>query len=269
MTALRWLTAVGAAGAVLLLGAAGSSAPQDDPPSAPLARSGSLAAAAYRALPLRGFDVRVHPALVDGDRSEDGARALDALDRDLGDVLDQTPASRHAFLRSVPIFVGVADPVAPCACYHPSAGWLERNGFDPGKAKAVEITSARTYLDWRRQQPSMVLHELAHALHDQELRAEEPRLEAALAAIRERGVYDETLRWSGARDRHYALSNVDEYFAETTEALLGVNDFHPFVRAELMEVDPAGAALVRALWDGTPAAPEEVSEQGSSGGGGD
>ncbi len=211
-------------------------------------RSGSLRASAYVLRPVRGFDVRMAPDLIDGDQAEVGARALDALDRDLGDVLDQTPAIRHDFLRSVPIYLGVADPVAPCACYHPSARWLERNGFDPAKARSVEISSARTFVDWRRHQPSMVLHELAHALHDQVLRPEQPRLEAALEAVRSRGSYDQTLRWSGAIASHYALTTVDEYFAETTESLLGVNDFYPFVRAELLGVDPEGAALVAALW---------------------
>ena len=234
---------------------------QDEPGTTSGRRSGTLPAAEYRPRPLRGFDVRVHPALLEGEHAEVGGRALDALARDLGDVLDQTPAARHGFLRSVPLFLGVADPVAPCACYHPSARWLERNGFDPAKARAVEITSARTYVDWRRHQPSMVLHELAHALHDQRLRPEQPRLEAALAAVRARGVYDRTLRWSGAEDRHYALNNVDEYFAETTEALFGVNDFHPFVRAELLEVDPRGAALVRALWEGREATEAEGRER--------
>jgi len=215
-------------------------------------RSGSLPASEYVPRPIRGFDVRVAPSLIDGEEDDVGARALDALDRDLGDVLDQTPAARHAFLTSVPIFLSVADPVAPCACYHPSASWLERNGFDPAKGGAVEITSARTYLDWRRHQASMVLHELAHALFNQKVWSERRRVEAALAAVRERGVYDRTLRWSGAEDRHYALNDLNEYFAETTEALYGVNDFYPFVRAELLEVDPLGAALVRSLWEERP-----------------
>jgi hypothetical protein len=41
---------------------------------------------------------------------------------------------------------------------------------------------------------------------------------------------------------------VDEYFAELSEAYFWVNDFYPFVRAELREHDPAGYAAVEAAW---------------------
>ena len=48
--------------------------------------------------------------------------------------------------------------------------------------------------------------------------------------------------------RHYALNNDEEYFAETTEAYFGKNDFFPFERAELKEFDPTGYALMEEVW---------------------
>jgi hypothetical protein len=48
--------------------------------------------------------------------------------------------------------------------------------------------------------------------------------------------------------KHYGLSNHKEYFAESTEAYFGVNDFYPFVRAELNEHDPAMYALLEKIW---------------------
>ncbi len=225
-------------------------------PARTVRRSGTQFADEYVPRPILGFDVRFVRSLDSGDdRGELGARVAVAMERDLGDLLEQLPSQRHAFLRSVPIFVGVADPVAPCACYHPSAQWLARNGFDPRKAGSVEIASAATFLDWRGGQPSMLMHELAHAFHDQVLGKGHPGVIDALAAVRERGVHDSTLRNNARVDRHYALSNADEYFAETTESLFGVNDFYPFVRAELLHVDREGAALVAELW-GAPLAHE-------------
>ena len=36
----------------------------------------------------------------------------------------------------------------------------------------------------------------------------------------------------------YAATRMEEYFAESCEAYFAVNDFYPFVRAELREYDP-------------------------------
>ena len=44
------------------------------------------------------------------------------------------------------------------------------------------------------------------------------------------------------------LSNHKEYFAESTESYLGVNDFYPFVRAELKEYDPDMFSLMEMIW---------------------
>ena len=54
--------------------------------------------------------------------------------------------------------------------------------------------------------------------------------------------------YTGRTVRHYALSNHKEYFAESTEAYLGVNDFYPFVRAELKVHDPKMFGLMEKFW---------------------
>ena len=48
--------------------------------------------------------------------------------------------------------------------------------------------------------------------------------------------------------KHYGLNNHKEYFAESTEAYLGVNDFYPFVRAELQKHDPRMYKVMEAVW---------------------
>ena len=53
---------------------------------------------------------------------------------------------------------------------------------------------------------------------------------------------------TGRKVRHYGLNNQMEYFAEATEAYFGVNDFYPFVRAELKAIDPEGFSLMEAVW---------------------
>ena len=48
--------------------------------------------------------------------------------------------------------------------YHPDAGWLRDHGVNPEKASCVELANVRNFLEWTREQPSMLLHELAHCL---------------------------------------------------------------------------------------------------------
>jgi hypothetical protein len=39
-----------------------------------------------------------------------------------------------------------------------------------------------------------------------------------------------------------------EYFAESSEAFFGKNDFYPFVRSELKQHDPEMFELLKTLW---------------------
>jgi hypothetical protein len=56
------------------------------------------------------------------------------------------------------------------------------------------------------------------------------------------------LDYAGRRRKAYAASNVEEYFAEATEAFFGTNDFYPFVRPELREHDPELFRVLERIW---------------------
>jgi len=129
----------------------------------------------------------------------------------------------------------------PCMAYHPSAQWLRQHDFNPAMARGIEIGNARTFLDWPKQQPWMVLHELV-------LGFDEPRIREAFAAARQSGVYDTVLHLNGKKQRHDALKNHQEYFAESIVAFFGANDFYPFVRAEFAAVDPHMYGLLKRIW---------------------
>jgi dipeptidyl-peptidase-4 len=94
----------------------------------------------------------------------------------------------------------------------------------------------------------MVLHELAHAYHDQVLTFQHPGIQGAYREAKKGGAYDSVLRISGMKERHYAMTDPQEYFAEGTEAYFGTNDFYPFVRAELRVHDPKLFHLLEELW---------------------
>jgi len=174
---------------------------------------------------------------------------LKLLQVKLYDIRRVVPDPALARLRAIPIWVELDDDkFDPCCCYHVSAQWLREHGFHPEKAQSVEICNAARFLDWSGQQPFMILHELAHGFHDREFGYDEPRILAAYRKAKESGRYEKVLRYTGRTERHYALNNQMEYFAEATEAYFGVNDFYPFVHAELRQFDPVAYDLLREIW---------------------
>jgi hypothetical protein len=205
------------------------------------------ATANYDTESIEGWTVHVARGLRDEAR---GPAALELLRVKLFDITRAVPAAPLARLREVPIWLSIADDVAPCACYHPSADWLKEHGHDPAKAKGVEICNLENFLGWTHEQPSMVLHELTHAYHDRVLGYGEARVAAAFERAKSSGLYDSVLRYTGAKERHYALTNSQEFLAEMTESWFGTNDFWPFVRAELETADPETAKLLRDIWGG-------------------
>src|SRR5262245_54410140 len=112
----------------------------------------------YESREVEGWTVRVHKKLTT-DEADTGQKALELLRVKLYDVARVVPAGPLAKLREIPIWLEHDnDAKTPCACYHPDAGWLEKNDHNPEKVKCVEISNAKRFLDWSKTQPAMVLH---------------------------------------------------------------------------------------------------------------
>lgn len=63
-----------------------------------------------------------------------------------------------------------------------------------------------------------------------------------------RGLYEQVEYVRGGKQKAYATTNVQEYFAELSEAYLGRNDFYPFNREELARHDPVGYKMMEGAW---------------------
>jgi len=203
----------------------------------------------YTKQELEHFTVYVSNRLL-GEQRELGDQALALLQVKLFDINRVVPEVALRKLQQVPVWVAIEDVHGrhQCMCYHPSREWLTEHGYNPDMAGAVEIANAANFLTWTRDQPSMVLHELAHAYHHQVLGYDNAEIKAAYERAVETKSYESVLRCNGAMDRAYALENDQEYFAELTEAFFGTNDFYPFVRAEVQKHDPMVYDLLRKLW---------------------
>ena len=197
---------------------------------------------------IQGWTVYVNYRLLEEEK-ELGRRVLELLKVKLYDIKRAVPAKALSKLHEIPIWVELKHPRHRCACYHPDKKWLIANNFNPEKVGSVEIANAATFLKWTPEQPSMLLHALAHGYHDLYLGGYDNReIAAAYRRAVESRSYESVLHWDGKMVRAYALNNPQEYFAELTEAWFGSNDFYPFVRAEVIKHDPETAKVLKTVW---------------------
>lgn len=198
-------------------------------------------------LRIEGWTVRAESALVASAQWPSVRREIESQLYRIARVVPDGPLGK---LRQVTIWAKLDDPVTTCAAYHPAAEWLREHKADVRMAKGVEIGNAANFVSWTYEQPWMLLHELAHAYHDRFLPKgfENDDLMAGFEAAVKSKKYESVRHWNGSEACHYALTNPMEFFAESTEAYFGQNDFFPFVNAELKTFDPAAYTLLARLW---------------------
>jgi hypothetical protein len=214
---------------------------------APKPEASFVPTSSYELRTVEGWTVHVNRRLLNEDAAL-GTAALRLLEVKLYDITRVVPSKALDELRKVPIWLGVDDGSAPCAEYHPSKQWLADHGYNPDKAKCVEIGNAAKFLQWSKDQPAMVLHELAHSYHDRVLGFDHPAVKDAYKKAVEGKQYEAALHNNGRETRSYALTDPQEYFAEGSEAFFGTNDMYPFVRAELRRHDAGLERLLGEVW---------------------
>lgn len=199
---------------------------------------------------IEGWNVRIDDRLLTPPGNEVGARAIRFLEGKLSDIRAVVAAEPLARLQAVTIVLDEGHGKLRTAQYHPSAGWLRENGYAADLARCVHIPVAADLPTPRNinEQPWVILHELAHAYHDQVLGFDEPRIKRAYEDFKGSGHGDNALLYDGTRVRHYGLTDPKEFFAEMTESYFGVDDFFPFNRAELMTAEPRIYELMQAIW---------------------
>jgi len=201
---------------------------------------------------IEGWTVRVDGRLLKAPHEALGSRALKLLEAKLVEIKGVVVADRLAKLQAVPIVLDLTHGKLRSMQYHPSPEWLVSHGYARDLAKCAHVPEAADFVNPRHnnEQPWAMLHELAHAYHDQVLDFDEPRIRKAWERYKESGRGNATLHVNGGRTRHYALTDQKEFFAEMSEAYFGINDFFPFNRAELKTAEPEIFELIQTIWGG-------------------
>ena len=198
---------------------------------------------------VEGWTIEYDPKLLNEENGDFGKEVTKALANHLQRIIYILPEEKVKALRKLPIRLDLKHELGNMQ-YHPSKGWLISHGYDPRLEKRVHVPRAKSLLDrqtWAKH-PYVILHELAHAYHDQVLSFDNKEIIKVYQASEKKGLYERVLLFTGRKVKHYARTNHKEFFAEMTESYLGVNDFYPFVRAELKEHDPETYELMRKIW---------------------
>ena len=208
----------------------------------------------YQTREFFGWTIHIRSELLDHETAATG-KALVLLRNHLNEIVRTIPKPALIEMRKVPLWVSPEYPgVVPRAEYHPGAEWLERHGRNPAMAHGVEITNFRIFEAETRRMPCFILHELAHAYHDRVLfggfdNAEvKARYEVVMASGKYQSVERQDSEGHKSIDRAYALTNSQEFFAESTEAYFGHNDFFPYTNEQLKSYDLDTWTLIGKLW---------------------
>lgn len=209
----------------------------------------------YETREMRGWTVHVHTDLVELD-AQLLEHVLFQLDYDFDIIERAVRPPQLAQLKQVGFWIERQGAIVPGGmtgrgmCYHVSENWLTSHGILAEKTDGIEIVRAADFPVWRKNQPYMTFHELAHSYHHR-LGYGNVEVKTAYDNAMKLGLYDEVDRNtapSGDPVRAYAATNPVEYFAELSEAYFGLNDFFPFTSRQLREHDPDGFAVVEKLW---------------------
>jgi hypothetical protein len=193
-----------------------------------------------------GFKIFFDPAKREESETKEAIRILSAKFEEISRIVN--PKQLQS-LRRVPVWIEFLKKNDGAMWYHPNRDWLISNGYSEELTKSVEIKNLRNFLDWQGDQPYMVLHELAHGYQDQFMPHLRQKLESAFKNAVASGKYESVGYINGGKLKAYALTTIEEYFAELTEAYFGKNDYYPFTKNDLREFDPEGYKLMQEAWD--------------------
>jgi hypothetical protein len=218
--------------------------------------------AGYKRVTIEGFTLLMSEEATLADASAYQLKPVAVLEKELKVVTKIMTAKQVETLKKLLIWVewdektevtNGRDGSAVAVYYGGHQASLLQQGKHPLKAKTVTVLSLKSLTE--EHQPKrdsgrcVLLHELAHAVHDQLLGRDHAGIKAAFAQAMERKLYDKT---------QYVSTNEAEFFAETTSAYFDQLHHYPQTRDELKKHDPATHKLLESIW-GTSKKPEATA----------
>ena len=146
---------------------------------------------------LEGWTIKVDPKLLKKEHKEFKKEVFKSLANHLQRIKYILPEAKVKDLQKLPIWLDYHYEPLSSMQYHPGATWLRANRHDPRLVKHVHIPRAKALLNrgqWAKH-PYVILHELAHAYHDQVLESgfKNKPVADSYNEIKKNGSYDKVL----------------------------------------------------------------------------
>lgn len=218
---------------------------------------------------IEGFSVHVSKEAATADASGFERKPADVLGHELKSVAKALPKRHLDFAKSLPVWVEWDEKMplpgnmgfASAAYFGGPQAVLLPEGRDSPKFRTVTVLSLSRLTALHQPQNdyagSVLLHEFAHAVHDQQVgRDGIANITAAYKQAMERKLYEKSL---------YACANEAEFFAEISCAYFDRLPYFPRNRAELKKLDPVSFKMLDAIWASPtrPDAPAILPENGA------
>ena len=155
----------------------------------------------------------------------------------------RTVSKKHLrILRKSDIWVEGKNHYRSLARYHGYKGEIYQENLNPQKYRDIEVFGQFA----RTNQPSLMLHELAHVYHDRKLSWSSARISRLYDRFKVQSAkaVDRCRRTT----RAYALENEHEFFAVFTEAYFGKTCSYPYNRETIQKRHPEMHALLAKIW---------------------
>lgn len=206
----------------------------------------------YKRHTVEGFTLLVSDEVAKADVSQFDRKPIDVLELELKMIVKIMTTKQVDVLRKLPVWVewdeamkmsNGRDGSALAVYYGGHQASLLQEGKQPLKAKTVTVLRMKSLT--AEHQPKndsgrcVLLHEFAHAVHDQLLGYDNAGVKAAYAQAMERKLYDKA---------QYVSTNEAEFFAELTCAYFDQLHHYPKTRDDLKKHDPVTFKLMEAVW---------------------
>jgi len=219
---------------------------------APAKKGSEIEVAGYRTVKMEGFTLLISQDVEKANVTEFKTKPLEVLEGELKTITSVMNARALSGLRKLLIWVEWDESTslsngrggsAVAVYYGGHQLSLLAQGKHPLQAKTVTVLSLRSIT--REHQPDrtnprcVLLHEFAHAVHDQVLGMDHPRIKLAYQQAMERKLYDKA---------QYVSTNPAEFFAELSACYLDKLHYYPQNRDDLKKHDANSYKTLESIW---------------------